>query len=794
MPSLHDMHVGSSRDQERIFRVKIQLFIFFFIVPFFLFSARDEKFQAEAGELKRKAFFGAVLAPVPEEIREKEKLIQGEGLVIQRVISHSTAEGAGFLEGDILLRMDREAVPGSVPQFASAVARIPAGKTVEITYMRNGRRLSRSVLFIERPRDKGNNFDVSYRQVTSNGALIRTIITIPHAQGKHPALLFIQGLGAASIDQPLAAEGSYNRILKFFAENGYVTVRVEKPGIGDSEGGPYEDIDFQSELDTYRKALEQLKSFDFVEQKNIFIVGHSMGGCFAPVLASETAVNGVIVYGTVARWMEYFPVNTMRQAELSGKPAEQIKKEVHDQQTVLHALLIEKKSFNEIINRMPEMKETLSELLPDGKHLFGRSIEFWTQLVAEDIPLYWKKAHCNVLSLWGKNDFVSSESDHKLIETTVSAEGICKSRYIAVEGIDHYFKKTTSMKDSFVQRSNPGEFNSIIITIVKEWLDENIKKGSSLSSDFHFTKGRTETTVPFTLFDNRIMVSATLNGKKPLTFIFDTGGSNIITPEVAESLGLATEQGDNVTGAGEKSVKSRNVKITDCTIGDLVLTNQNFRVVDFSEIRKRFNFKNLDGLLGYEVLQRAVATLDFERGTMTLTSPEAFISPQGYSAKIPFEIIDGDPVISGQICGIEGKILLDTGDRSAFTLFQKFADAHSLTGLYTGPVLTTGYGIGGPISAKLGKIDTICLGRGNSNIELQMVMSRLPVMKGGSFATMDFAGSIGNEVLRHFNIVFNYVEKEVLLTKNRFFNEPYRFTPPPGYENPANGEIPIIKR
>ncbi|MHC9542666.1 MAG: hypothetical protein AB9903_24415 [Vulcanimicrobiota bacterium] len=57
----------------------------------------------------------------------------------------------------------------------------------------------------------------------------------------------------------------------------------------------------------------------------------------------------MIVYGTVARWMEYFPVNTKRQAELSGKPAEQIKKEVHDQQTVLHALLIEKKSFNEVL-------------------------------------------------------------------------------------------------------------------------------------------------------------------------------------------------------------------------------------------------------------------------------------------------------------------------------------------------------------------------------------------------------------------------------------------------------------
>ncbi len=777
---------------KKIFNAKIQLFLSFIIFSFFSIASLDEKLFAEAGELKRKTFFGALLAPVSEDIREKEKLIHGEGLVIRKIFPNSTAGGAGFLAGDILLGMDGDAVPGSVLKFAAAVAKVPAGKKVEITYVRNGERLSRSVLFIERPRDKGANFDVSYRQITSNGALIRTIITIPHVKGKHPAIFFIQGLGAASIDQPLAGEGSYSRILKFFAENGYVTFRVEKPGIGDSEGGPYEDIDFKTELDTYRKGLEQLESFDFVDQRNIFIFGHSMGGCFAPVLAGEIAVNGVIVYGTVARWMEYFSQNTKRQSALGGKTEEQIMKRTHDQQTVLHALLIEKKSFEETINEMPEMKETLSELLPDGKHLFGRSPAFWIQLIAQDLPLYWKKAHCNVLSLWGRNDFVSSESDHKLVEATVNNERICKGRYVAVEGIDHYFKKTTSMKDSFLQRSSSGEFNSIIITILKEWLEENIKKGSSGSGDFYFRQDRTETTIPFTLFDNRIMVIARINGQKPLTFIFDTGGSNIITPDAAEHLGLTTEKGDIVTGAGERSVKSRTVKITDCAIGELVLTNQTFKVVDLSEIRKRFNFKSLDGLLGYQVLQRVIATLDFERGTLILTLPEAFKPPQGYSARIPFEIIDGDPVISGQVCGIGGKILLDTGDRSAFTLFQKFADANNLARLYTSPVLTTGYGIGGPISAKLGKINTIRLGE--SNIELRMVMSRLPVMRGGSFATMDFAGSIGNEVLRHFNIVFNYVGKEVILTKNRFFSESYRFTPPPGYKNPNSEEIPMIER
>jgi hypothetical protein len=43
--------------------------------------------------------------------------------------------------------------------------------------------------------------------------------------------------------------------LNEFAKSDYVTVQVEKPGIGDSEGGPFADLDFATELDAYRQAL-----------------------------------------------------------------------------------------------------------------------------------------------------------------------------------------------------------------------------------------------------------------------------------------------------------------------------------------------------------------------------------------------------------------------------------------------------------------------------------------------------------------------------------------------------------
>ena len=95
---------------------------------------------------------------------------------------------------------------------------------------------------------------------------------------------------------------------------GYVTMRVDKPGCGDSEGGPWPEIDFQAELDGYGQGLKALKAYSFVDPDKVFIFGHSMGGVMGPLLAAETKVKGVAVYGTVFRtWFEYQVENVRRQ-------------------------------------------------------------------------------------------------------------------------------------------------------------------------------------------------------------------------------------------------------------------------------------------------------------------------------------------------------------------------------------------------------------------------------------------------------------------------------------------------
>jgi hypothetical protein len=45
----------------------------------------------------------------------------------------------------------------------------------------------------------------------------------------------VQGIGLASIDNPVGPLGSYKILVDDFARRGFVTLRVDKPGCGDSE-------------------------------------------------------------------------------------------------------------------------------------------------------------------------------------------------------------------------------------------------------------------------------------------------------------------------------------------------------------------------------------------------------------------------------------------------------------------------------------------------------------------------------------------------------------------------------
>ena len=423
---------------------------------------------SQENALPRKAYVGIQMVPLPDEIRAREQLSSGSGVLIKAVLPGTAGAEGGIRPGDVLLAVGGKVI-GDVADALMTIPTIQAGRTVDVTLSRDGRRLVLPVTLKERPRDRGETFDVLYDHVVSGAARIRTIVTKPHRPGRHPVLFLIQGLGGASIDAPLSGPEPYSRILSEFARSDYVTVRVEKPGIGDSEGGPFADLDFERELDAYRQALLQVRSYAFVDVDNVFIFGHSMGGVFGPIIASEVPIKGIAVYGTVAKTTtEYFLENRRRQAVLAGHDPAQIDSTLRGWAVALHYLLVERQSPADILRARPDLRSALDVLSP---YLAGRAVPFWSQLAAQNLPAYWAKGSDHVLALWGKNDFVATQADHPLIVEVVNKARPGKGTYIPLEGSDHGFRKTSSMEDSFKRwRSPDQEFNPQIITTLKDWI------------------------------------------------------------------------------------------------------------------------------------------------------------------------------------------------------------------------------------------------------------------------------------------------------------------------------------
>jgi len=425
-------------------------------------------------ELARGAFFGTKVGQVSDEVRDQLKLDEGTGIAVEAVIPGSTAEAAGFKAGDVLLAVDGVKIPGTA-EFIRTIGGLKGGASVTIEFRRGDALRKEKVTFKGRPFEKSDAYEIVYDSVPTRAGRLRTILTRPKGQGKQPALFLIQGIGLFSIDNPIGPLSSYRTIVDHFARSGYVTLRVDKPGCGDSEGGPARDVDFDTELDGYRQALKMLKARGDVDAGRVFIFGHSMGGVMAPLLAADLPVRGIIVYGTITRtWTEYALENIRRQMELADADPSAIDRDLRSEAALLTYLYAEKLSPKAIAERYPHLRKRLGQSITDDRYYVDRSLTFFRQLADKNLGAAWESFGGHALAIWGKADFVSNEDDHALIARIVNRDHPGHGTFLAFDGIDHGFNRAASRRESFErgQSGQQGEFNPAILEVCRAWVQK----------------------------------------------------------------------------------------------------------------------------------------------------------------------------------------------------------------------------------------------------------------------------------------------------------------------------------
>lgn len=395
------------------------------------------------------------------------RITDAPGVMVKEVNPNSPLAQVGISAGDIFLAVNGRQLLTSEDWSATTYS-IRAMQETNIRYRRSDRVKTISVTLNPLAKEVHQNLDTYYESVISDyGLQQRTIITKPkRTSGKLPAILLIQGLSCSTIETYPGRVNNWVKQINTLVENsGMVVMRVDKPGVGDSEGDCSE-TDFLTELDGYRAAIRTLKAKPYVDTTKIVVYGSSMGSALAPLLANEFELTGVISDGTFFKtWFEHMLEIERRIRRMSGDSESMIVKKMNQAYIPLYyGMLIEGKSYEEVIKENP----ALADYNYHGpRHMYGRPVEYYQQLQQFDLAGEWAKVKVPVRILYGSNDWIMSEFDNRMIIDVLDRMGHEDHELLIYSGLDHWNTIHEKPEDSF--SGKPGKWDPKVPEIVIDW-------------------------------------------------------------------------------------------------------------------------------------------------------------------------------------------------------------------------------------------------------------------------------------------------------------------------------------
>jgi hypothetical protein len=124
--------------------------------------------------------------------------------------------------------------------------------------------------------------------IPGNGFNIAGTLTTPPAMGRlrHPAIVLVAGSGAVDRDETVAGIPIFSQLAGALAERGFVVLRYDKRGVGQS-GGRVESATLQDYADDLVGITKWLAKRDDVDNRRITAAGHSEGGAVAMIAAAR---------------------------------------------------------------------------------------------------------------------------------------------------------------------------------------------------------------------------------------------------------------------------------------------------------------------------------------------------------------------------------------------------------------------------------------------------------------------------------------------------------------------------
>lgn len=384
--------------------------------------------------LPRKVFLGIRMENITAEQRLAERLGDLKAVRVREVLPGGSGAAAGWQAGDLITGLNGKEM-GSTAQVIDEVARHDAGSTMAYRLVKAGKARNGKLKLVPWPLEQYPDLQVDYTTHLTVNGVQRGILTRPKAAPgtKRPLVVFIGGIGCYSLDAPLDTARSEVQLLNALSRAGYACARLEKPGMGDAQRSstPCNQVGFMDEMAGYAAMIAQLKQRPDIDSTEVTVIGHSMGGLFAPLVAQHTPVQRIIAYGTIGSNFPEYLVKTRRTiGEAYGWDAARTDAYIKEFCHCAVWYFADHMTTAEAASKDSSCAEHLG--------VFDlRSRKYNDELYAVSVPRAWEGYTGKTLLLWGEADFIASRHDHELLYGQLEARHPGQASFRVVKDADH---------------------------------------------------------------------------------------------------------------------------------------------------------------------------------------------------------------------------------------------------------------------------------------------------------------------------------------------------------------------
>lgn len=279
--------------------------------------------------------------------------------------------------------------------------------------------------------------------------------------------------------------------------------------------------------------------------------------------------------------------------------------------------------------------------------------------------------------------------------------------------------------------------------------------------------------IPFEVFGDHIFIKVKVDGSEPLDFIFDTGdGLTVISNDVATKLNLKANQTVKKTSAGG-TVTGALIDHNKLEIGQLEIEDIEVYSLDLNHLERLIG-RNIDGIIGFDLLDKHIVQIDYSRMEFEIYDNNTFLY-NGDGMEFDLKLTSYIPHIpctvklnNGET--LKGEYFVNTGAGTTVDFNTPFVNKHDIiekTGKHYS-YLTGGIEKGETVHYEGRVVDF--------KIK-DITFSDMPVgisqAKSGIQHSKKVFGIIGNNVLRRFNIIFDYKNYKMYWEKNDSFDEAF---------------------